>query len=149
MLTLVALGIGASASLMEYLEVGFGGQLVLLPIVILASMVDRFYTLFDDKGLSTALIRLGWTLLLAAFAPLGEDYVATVRRGIADGWIDQNGIIVVDSAEVEVGGRSAEYRQFRLDTTPGATADFCPEADALGFFWLKKRLQLGAWVRAC
>jgi hypothetical protein len=29
-------------------------------------MVDRFYTLFDEKGLSTALIRLGWTLLLAA-----------------------------------------------------------------------------------
>ncbi len=65
-LTLVALGIGASASLMDYFEIGFGGQLVLLPIVILASMVDRFYTLFDEKGLSTALIRLGWTLLLAA-----------------------------------------------------------------------------------
>ncbi len=42
-----------------------------------------------------------------------------------DGWIAQNGIIVVDSDEVEVGGRTAEYRQFRLDTTPGATADFC------------------------
>ena len=42
-----------------------------------------------------------------------------------DGWIAQNGIIVVDSADVEVGGRPAKYRQFRLDTTPGATADFC------------------------
>jgi hypothetical protein len=42
-----------------------------------------------------------------------------------DGWIEQNGIIVIDSAEVEVGGRTAEYRRFRLDTTPGATADFC------------------------
>lgn len=64
-LTLVALGIGASASLMDYFEIGFGGQLVLLPIVILASLVDRFYTLFDEKGLHTALVRLGWTLLLA------------------------------------------------------------------------------------
>ena len=65
-LTLVALGIGASASLMEFFEIGFGGQLVLLPIVILASLVDRFYALFDEKGLRTALYRLGWTLLLAA-----------------------------------------------------------------------------------
>jgi hypothetical protein len=65
-LTLVALGIGASASLMEFLDIGFGGQLVLLPIVILASLVDRFYTLFDEKGLHTALTRLGWTLSLAA-----------------------------------------------------------------------------------
>ena len=51
---------------MEFFEIGFGGQLVLLPIVILASLVDRFYALFDEKGLRTALYRLGWTLLLAA-----------------------------------------------------------------------------------
>ncbi len=65
-LTLVALGIGASASLMDYFEIGFGGQLVLLPVVILASLVDRFYTVFDENGLHTALVRLAWTLLLAA-----------------------------------------------------------------------------------
>ena len=64
-LTLVALGIAASASLMEYFELGFGGQLMLLPIVILASLVDRFYAVFDEKGLRTALYRLWWTLLLA------------------------------------------------------------------------------------
>ena len=65
-LTLVALGIGASASVMEYFEVDFGGQLVLLPIVILASLVDRFYTVFDEKGLHTAVVRLAWTLVLTA-----------------------------------------------------------------------------------
>ena len=64
-LTLVALGIGVSASLMEYFDIAMGGQLVLLPIVILASMVDRFYSLLDDKGLHTAIFRLAWTLLLA------------------------------------------------------------------------------------
>lgn len=42
-----------------------------------------------------------------------------------DGYIAQNDIIVVDSDEVEVGGRPAAFRQFRLDTTPGATGDFC------------------------
>jgi len=64
-LTLVALGIGASASLMDYFDIGLGGQLVLLPIVILASMVDRFYSLFDEQGLQAALLRLAWTLALA------------------------------------------------------------------------------------
>jgi len=65
-LTLVALGIGASVSLMEFFEIGFGGQIVLLPIVILASLVDRFYAIFDEKGLHTAMYRLVWTLFLAA-----------------------------------------------------------------------------------
>lgn len=64
-LTLVALGIGAGASAMEYLDMNIGGQLVLLPVLIMASLVDRFYTVFDEKGLHVALVRLGWTLLLA------------------------------------------------------------------------------------
>ena len=46
-----------------------------------------------------------------------------------DGWIEQNGIIVADSADIEVGGRPTQYRQIRLDTTPGATADFCPSGE--------------------
>lgn len=41
-LALGPLGIGASASLMEYLEMSSGGELVLLPLVVLASLVDRF-----------------------------------------------------------------------------------------------------------
>jgi hypothetical protein len=43
-----------------------------------------------------------------------------------DGWIEANGVIVVDASDVEVGGRDAKYRLVRLDTTPGATAEFCP-----------------------
>lgn len=46
-----------------------------------------------------------------------------------DGWIAANGVIVVDTDEVEVGGRTAQYRQIRLDTTPGATADWCPPGE--------------------
>jgi len=30
-----------------------------------------------------------------------------------------------------------------------ATSDFCPEARSKGFSWLKKRLDLDAWVRSC
>ncbi len=47
-----------------------------------------------------------------------------------DDWIAANGVIVVDSAEVQIGGRDASYRLIRLDTTPGATADFCPPSEA-------------------
>ncbi len=31
----------------------------------------------------------------------------------------------------------------------GKTSDFCPEANSLGFSWLRKRLNLGPWVDAC
>lgn len=47
-----------------------------------------------------------------------------------DGWIAANGVIVVDSDDVEVGGRAAQYRLVRLDTTPGTTADFCPAGES-------------------
>ena len=47
-----------------------------------------------------------------------------------DTWIAVNDVIVVDSAEVQVGGRDASYRLIRLDPTPGATADFCPPGEA-------------------
>jgi len=46
-----------------------------------------------------------------------------------DGWIEANAIIVTDSADIEVGGRPTQYRQIRLDTTPGATADWCPPGE--------------------
>jgi len=31
----------------------------------------------------------------------------------------------------------------------GALGDFCPEARSLGFSWLRKRLGLGPWMKAC
>lgn len=65
-LTLVALGIGASVSLMDFFDIGHGGQLILLPIVILASLVDRLYAVLEEKGVRTAFVRLGWTLIIAA-----------------------------------------------------------------------------------
>ena len=46
-----------------------------------------------------------------------------------DRWIEENGIIVAESASVEVGNRPAQYRQIRLDSSPGASADFCPTGE--------------------
>ncbi len=95
----------------------------------------------DDPG-SIWIISAGSDQEFVAIGRLGSWYDATEARtedttGLGsippddiDGWIEQNGIIVVDSADVEVGGRPAKYRQFRLDTTPGATAEFCPSGGA-------------------
>lgn len=64
-ISLVSLGIAISVSLMDFFEWNHDGQVVLLPIVILATLVDRIYTTLDEEGLSNAVVRLGWTLLLA------------------------------------------------------------------------------------
>lgn len=62
---LVALGVSGSVSVMDLMGWNHDGQVVLLPIVILATLVDRIYTTIDDEGVTSAVVRLGWTLLLA------------------------------------------------------------------------------------
>lgn len=64
-MTLVVVGMVASASLLDYFEINMGGGLALLPIIVLTSVVDRFYSTFDEQGLHVAVIRLAWTLALA------------------------------------------------------------------------------------
>ncbi len=48
-------------------------------------------------------------VLLEAFAPLGEEYVATVRQGMADGWID---------VHENAGKRGGAYSNGVYDTPP-------------------------------
>ncbi len=55
--------------------------------------------------------------------------VGSISPDEIDRWIEENGIIVTESADVEVGNRPAQYRQIRLDTSAGASADFCPPAE--------------------
>ncbi|MDH5178198.1 MAG: lasso peptide biosynthesis protein [Gammaproteobacteria bacterium] len=62
--TLVALLMTLSASVMNYFELGQGGRVVLLPIIILTATVDRLYRTIEDKGLRIATRRLLWTLLI-------------------------------------------------------------------------------------
>lgn len=95
------------------------------------------WTVMNEEPGRLWIISTGSDSELIALGRLGSWYDPTEARteditGLGsippddiDGWIAQNGIIVVDSADVEVGDRPAKYRRFRLDTTPGATADFC------------------------
>ena len=62
--TLVAMILSFSASVMDYFDLRQGGQIILLPIIILTSLVDRLYRTIEDKGLTIAMHRLIWTLLI-------------------------------------------------------------------------------------
>jgi hypothetical protein len=95
------------------------------------------WTIMKNEPGSIWLISDGSDQELLAIGRLGSWYDPTQARtenvtGLGsippddiDGWMVRNSVIVVDGDEVEIGGRPAEYRRFRLDTTPGATGDFC------------------------
>ena len=40
-------------------------KIILLPIIILTSLVDRFYNTIEDNGMKTAVIRMVWTVVIA------------------------------------------------------------------------------------
>lgn len=95
------------------------------------------WTLLNEEPGRLWLISTGSDQEFIALGRLGSWYDAAEARdasttglgsippGDVDRWIEENGIIVLESADVDVGGRTAQYRRVRLDTTPGATADFC------------------------
>ena len=62
-LILVIMGVIASISLMEYLGWKHDGRVVLLPVVIMAILVDLFYRALEKEGPASAFVRLGWTLM--------------------------------------------------------------------------------------
>ena len=62
--TLVATSMVLGVSILDYFSFATDGHLVLLPIVIITSLIDRFYSTLERQGSHTAIIRLAWTLLL-------------------------------------------------------------------------------------
>jgi hypothetical protein len=64
--TFVAMSMVLSVSLMAYFDIGTAGTVILLPIVILTALVDRFYSYMDKAGTHAALIRMGTTAIIAA-----------------------------------------------------------------------------------
>jgi hypothetical protein len=65
--TFVALSMVLSVSTLSYLNINPGGNIILLPTIILAAIVDRFYGYMETSGTPAALLRLGVTILIAAF----------------------------------------------------------------------------------
>jgi hypothetical protein len=63
--TLVAMSMTMAVSLLDFFQNADGAHAILLPVVILTTLVDRFYTAVDDNGAIIALRRLAWTMFLA------------------------------------------------------------------------------------
>ncbi|MDH5516648.1 MAG: transglutaminase-like domain-containing protein [Gammaproteobacteria bacterium] len=62
--TLVSVGMVLGVSVLDHFSFATGGELILLPIVIITSLIDRFFAAVDSLSYRTAIIRLMWTLLL-------------------------------------------------------------------------------------
>ena len=66
--TLVAISMSMVVSGMNYFDPDIDNTVTLLPLVILTMLVDRIYTVYDERGLQTAAIRLAWTMIAALVA---------------------------------------------------------------------------------
>lgn len=65
-LILVILGVSTAISLMDYMQWHHDGRVLLLPVVIMAILVDLFYKALEKEGPLNAVMRLGWTLVQVA-----------------------------------------------------------------------------------
>jgi hypothetical protein len=63
--TLVAFIMTFTLSAMEHFNFTPAGHVVLLPLVVLTTIIDRVYTLADEDGMHIALLRLFWTIVVA------------------------------------------------------------------------------------
>lgn len=62
--TLVATSMVIGVSVLDYFSLATDGHLILLPIVIITSLIDRFFSTIEKLGNHTAFIRLVWTIIL-------------------------------------------------------------------------------------
>ena len=65
-LTIVAIGMGFSISILEYFQLNPDPTVILLPIIVLTNLVDRFYSTAEDKSFASAVYRLIWTFIVTA-----------------------------------------------------------------------------------
>lgn len=68
--TLVSASMSIVISGLIYFDPTVDSVVVLLPVVILTMLVDRIYSVSDEFGLHTAMVRLFWTLIAAFFSLL-------------------------------------------------------------------------------
>ena len=68
--TLVAVSMSLVTSGLIFYNPSVDSMIVLLPVVILTMLVDRIYSVSDERGLHTAMVRLFWTLIAAFFSLL-------------------------------------------------------------------------------
>lgn len=62
--TLIAIILTFSVSVLNFYDIDQGGKIILLPIIILTSLVDRLYRTIDERGIKIAMHRLSWTIVV-------------------------------------------------------------------------------------
>jgi len=62
---LVAMSMSLVVSGISYFDPAIDSTVTLLPLVILTMLVDRIYTVYDERGVQSALTRLVWTVIAA------------------------------------------------------------------------------------
>lgn len=62
--TLVALSMVIGVSALDFFALATDGHLILLPMVIITSLIDRLFSTIELNGYHTALVRLLWTFIL-------------------------------------------------------------------------------------
>jgi hypothetical protein len=61
--TLVAMSMAIVVSGISYFNPAADNTVTLLPLIVLTMLVDRIYTVYDERGLHSALVRLFWTVV--------------------------------------------------------------------------------------
>lgn len=64
MFTLVVMSLAMGISVMDFFKSDSAEYVILLPVVILANLIDRFYSTVEDNGVTIALRRLAWTVVM-------------------------------------------------------------------------------------
>ena len=62
--TIVAISMVLGVSLIEFFNININEHVMLLPIVILTSLIDRFYSTAEDYGIHIAMRRMIWTIVM-------------------------------------------------------------------------------------
>jgi hypothetical protein len=64
MFTIVVMSMVLGVSMMDYFRINPGEHVFLLPIVILTTLIDRFYSTADESGNYIAMRRMLWTIII-------------------------------------------------------------------------------------
>ncbi|MGB5279140.1 MAG: 7TM domain-containing protein [Gammaproteobacteria bacterium] len=63
--TLVAMSMSLLVSGISYFDPAVDSTVALLPLVILTMLIDRIYTVYDERGAQSAIVRLFWAVIAA------------------------------------------------------------------------------------
>ena len=125
----VALGMLLGISVLDYAGLGTDGHLILLPIVILTGLVDRFLLTMEKEGQFVALYRLFWTSIISlmimpvlglewlGYQFLGYPEMHLVTIALLLLMADYKGTKVIDNRYLKLVSETHLKTRFRRPTT--------------------------------